>query len=385
MLRIHFTAADLARTRVVDGWGPLGETMLSLTTLSRGNAHALLGGWRTRVRGESAGGVHPFASLFDSQALDLFTVTGATPHLEEGLEALSAAGPDHLHTELAYGERIRALHTGRPDRGPGAGMGDFAHDRSRRSDLVRFLRDHHRIAIAPHWSRIHPRFLAEQADRAHALATHGVEAMLAGLPPGFRWRPPYLEIGRGPVTRDVVLGGRGLQLVPSVFAQYPLSYEFVGGEGDQTVVFLPVMRTAADAAQLLADPQTTRNHNALAALLGRTRARALEAVGDGHCTTGQLAQRLTMSPATASEHATVLRESGLITTTRHGGAVLHALTPLGGALLNGAPDQSHARRSATPAIPEPAAAPGEGHISQRRSGPSAQAMAGRGPTVMPKS
>ncbi|MFF7249384.1 ArsR family transcriptional regulator [Embleya sp. NPDC008237] len=356
MLRIHFTAADLTRTRVVDGWGPLGETMLSLTTLSRGNAPALLGGWRSRVRRESAGAAaSAFAGLFDSQALDLFTVTGATPHLEEGLEALTAARPDHLHTELAYAEKIRALHTGKPDRGPGAGMGDFAHDRSRRGDLVRFLEEHHRIAIAPHWSRIQPRFVAEQADRARTLATHGVEAMLAGLPSGFRWRPPYLEIGRGPVVRKVVLAGRGLKLVPSVFAQYPLSYEVVGDEGEQPVVFLPVMRTAADAAQLLGDAQATRNPAALATLLGRTRARALEVVGDGQCTTGQLAQRLTVSPPTASEHATVLRESGLITTTRLGNSVLHALTPLGAALLNGTLHRPGARRPGSDATPELAA------------------------------
>ncbi|MGW9213266.1 ArsR/SmtB family transcription factor [Embleya sp. NPDC055664] len=353
MLRIHFTVTDLTRTRVVDGWGPLGETMLSLTMLSRSKAPAMLGGWRTRVRHESAGAVHPFAALFDSQVLDLFTVTGATSHLEEGLEALSTARPDHLQTELVWAEKVRALHTGHPDRGPGAGLGDFAHDRSSRSDLVRFLKDHHRIAIAPHWSRMHSRFVAEQAGHAHTLATHGVEAMLAGLPSGFRWRPPYLEIGRGPVAREVALAGRGLRLVPSVFAQYPLSYEVVGDEGEQIFVFLPVMRTASDAARILGVSQTTQNHKALATLLGRTRARALEAVGEGRCTTGQLAQRLTMSLPTASEHATVLRESGLITTTRHGNAVHHALTPLGTALLNGTPHPSQEPRpeTATSAIP----------------------------------
>ncbi|WP_313905436.1 helix-turn-helix domain-containing protein [Streptomyces sp. SLBN-31] len=40
-----------------------------------------------------------------------------------------------------------------------------------------------------------------------------------------------------------------------------------------------------------------------------------------------------MSPATASHHATVLRNARLITTRREGRAVLHTITSLGLALL----------------------------------------------------
>ena len=42
-----------------------------------------------------------------------------------------------------------------------------------------------------------------------------------------------------------------------------------------------------------------------------------------------------MSLASASQHAAVLREAGLVVTLRHGNAVLHTLTPLGAALLRG--------------------------------------------------
>nr|WP_252980871.1 helix-turn-helix domain-containing protein [Streptomyces chartreusis] len=51
--------------------------------------------------------------------------------------------------------------------------------------------------------------------------------------------------------------------------------------------------------------------------------------------TTALAERAGVSVATASEHATVLRAAGLITTVRDGSRVLHALTPLGEALLAG--------------------------------------------------
>lgn len=70
----------------------------------------------------------------------------------------------------------------------------------------------------------------------------------------------------------------------------------------------------------------------LSALLGRTRAAVLEAIADGGNTTA-VAERLGVSPASASEHAAVLREAGLITSVRVRNCVQHTLTPLGAALL----------------------------------------------------
>ncbi len=45
--------------------------------------------------------------------------------------------------------------------------------------------------------------------------------------------------------------------------------------------------------------------------------------------------RRAISPASASYHATVLREAGLLTTRRNGMSVQHDLTALGSALLDG--------------------------------------------------
>lgn len=77
----------------------------------------------------------------------------------------------------------------------------------------------------------------------------------------------------------------------------------------------------------------------LAALLGTTRAAALEAIADG-CTTTELAARCQISLAGASRQAGILREAGLITTRRVGQAVKHDLTPLGRAVLTGSLHQS---------------------------------------------
>jgi DNA-binding transcriptional ArsR family regulator len=71
---------------------------------------------------------------------------------------------------------------------------------------------------------------------------------------------------------------------------------------------------------------------ALAALVGRNRAAVLSAIAHG-CTTTELAGRVGISLTAASQHASVLRNAGLITTRRQGSAVLHVLTPLGAELL----------------------------------------------------
>ena len=71
---------------------------------------------------------------------------------------------------------------------------------------------------------------------------------------------------------------------------------------------------------------------ALAALIGRTRATVLREIAAG-CSTTVLATRCGISLAAASQHATVLRNAGLIATRREGSAVRHTLTALGEELL----------------------------------------------------
>ncbi|MDX2745642.1 MULTISPECIES: helix-turn-helix domain-containing protein [Streptomyces] len=40
-----------------------------------------------------------------------------------------------------------------------------------------------------------------------------------------------------------------------------------------------------------------------------------------------------VSASSASRHATVLRDAGLVTSSRHGASVLHTLTPVGASVL----------------------------------------------------
>ncbi|MET9879543.1 winged helix-turn-helix domain-containing protein [Actinacidiphila glaucinigra] len=69
----------------------------------------------------------------------------------------------------------------------------------------------------------------------------------------------------------------------------------------------------------------TRSTDTLGPLLGRTRAAVLAAARHPANTT-TIAERASVSLPSASQHTTVLRNAGLLTTTRTSSAVLHALT-----------------------------------------------------------
>ncbi len=77
----------------------------------------------------------------------------------------------------------------------------------------------------------------------------------------------------------------------------------------------------------------------LRALLGPTRARTLAATAAG-CTTTEIARWANVSTASASYHASILRNAGLIRTQRRGAAVRHTITALGAALLVGGSDET---------------------------------------------
>lgn len=85
----------------------------------------------------------------------------------------------------------------------------------------------------------------------------------------------------------------------------------------------------------------------LAKLLGTTRAAMLELIAFSGGVTGRdISERLGIAVSSASEHATLLRESGLIESRRKRNTVWHSITPLGVALLR---NQRATARSINPA------------------------------------
>ncbi|WNO76814.1 winged helix-turn-helix domain-containing protein [Streptomyces sp. AM8-1-1] len=305
-MRLHFLPADLRRITLAPGPDPLTETVLA----ARRRYAPLHGSRSSETDGTTRPGVlHGLLGardylpdfLLQPEATDLPTALDLVGRISGARLAAEVAplpatpGTARLHGELA---------SGTPE--------------ARRA-LIEDLRHHH-TAVLPLWPRTRAAVAADRALRAETLMRGGVDALLATLGTHWRWRPPTLHIPwRG--TYDVPLCGRGLLLVPSCATDTPtLMYR----PEDPAVLVYPVRLT---------DPPA-HSADVLGPLLGRTRAAVLSALRVPATTTA-VAERAGVSPSSASEHATVLRNAGLVTTTRTGVSVLHALTPLGEDLLRG--------------------------------------------------
>ncbi|WP_432002137.1 DUF5937 family protein [Streptomyces sioyaensis] len=211
MLRVHFTAQDLARTRVADGADPLWETALSLHSLRIDRSEPALAAWRRHAVRHGPG---PLPTLFALVPLtgyfpDFLTPFASQHGVEPGLEAVMSTPRQRLRAELTRLSGHRAL--------PGWARGIAEGEPAALRRLARGLRTYHHLAVAPAWPRIAQRVGADREVRRHALAQSGMEAMLRTLGPLMRWRPPVLEVGY-PVERELFLQGRGLVLVPSYFS-----------------------------------------------------------------------------------------------------------------------------------------------------------------------
>ncbi|WP_030297114.1 ArsR/SmtB family transcription factor [Streptomyces katrae] len=345
MLRIHFTGVDLARVRMAGRPDALWETILSFHRLRDRRDARLFGEWRTETRSRLNSETRLLGALIPSRGYfpDFLTPVEGQYGWDVGLDALRGIRPERMRRELALlgaGTGVGAAF-GMPSAVSGGAdalvprrLRDFMDGGTKHLPrLLGELRGYHRAAVEPYWTHIQAQIEAERAARGRALLDGGADELLASLPPMLRWRAPVLECDY-PVDRDVRLRGRGLLLQPSFFCR-------------KTAVTLhdpelPPVLVYPAAAQLASAPTggesirplEEQRQRTLGKLVGHTRSVVLRAIGDG-ATTSELARRAGVSLASASQHACVMREAGLVTTLRRGNAVLHTVTPLGAALLKG--------------------------------------------------
>jgi len=321
--RIRFTAEDLERIQVRPTLGPLAETVKAMCLLRRTQqARAPYRQWRGQVKDRLTPQMTALTALIPpgSKGVDLPMLTGTAPTMEQGIQALLAVPREHLLVEMEHTDRAGKL--------PAATWAAAEPGSQARLQLAAAAAAAHQVLVEPYWTRIHACLHAEYVARLRMLAAGGPDGLLASLQSHMvRWRPPVLEV-LAPTDHDIPLNGRGIALVPSVFVgQAPCLHS---NPNDPTAVPWLVM-PPAELRHLWDDPQP--RGAALAALVGRNRAAVLRTIADG-CSTTELADRVGISLAAASQHASVLRDAGLITTRRQGSAVLHVLTPLGADLLH---------------------------------------------------
>lgn len=330
LLRMHFTAQDLARTRVACAPDPLWELVMSIHKLRTATGGLAYQAWRRTALPALAEQPRHARELLLRQLVprhgdfpDFLTPVGALEGFEHGVESIMTTPRTQLSRDIEFISRERRLPSWADDLAMGAPV---TLDR-----LADSLRTYHDRAIAPFSTVIRAHVDADRALRARAFLDGGMETLLDSFRPVLRWRPPVLE-AEYRVDYDVHLEGRGLLLIPSYFCWHnPVT--LIDRSCPVPVLVYPVEHdltlTAAHGA--FADMAV---HRRLGALLGRTRGQILVALADMQ-TTGELARRFDLSVATVSQHTTVLREAGLITTRRDANRSLHVLSPLGDALLAG--------------------------------------------------
>jgi DNA-binding transcriptional ArsR family regulator len=324
--RIHFTAEDLARTRVATTIGVAAETFDSVRLLKDRDTSLAFRRWQVSVRGRLGEQAGPLAALMPVRGplIDAMSLMGDTASIDEAVDNLMAAPRTLMRLEVEnvdfhpeHRSWARNLIDG---------------DREARLDVATALRSCHNLTVAPYWSRVRSHLSEVRNAYLGTMADGGVEQLLATLcGPLVRWRPPVLEVVH-PHDADVHLNGRGLVIAPTAFStqQVELLHPPLDPARAPTLAVPTLSGTSFETALWEGAGESTAQ--SLDNLLGRTRAAVLRATVNG-CGTTELARRLHISPATASHHATVLRNAHLITTRQEGKAVRHTITPLGIALL----------------------------------------------------
>ncbi|MFF8375463.1 ArsR/SmtB family transcription factor [Streptomyces sp. NPDC015661] len=343
MIRLHFTAADLGRITLAPGADALSETALSLRlSLRLGRARQSRGRaqpyrprpaarqWHHSLRGGAGARAGVLAELVAEDGfVPDFLLQPSAHDFAEALDAASSTPVERLARDLGIPE-VSGWNGGlvRPGRwAHELAQGSPAATRALLDDTRRYFAS----SVEPLWPRIRRDTLTDRALRAEMLLRGGVDALLTTLGTTWRWQAPTLHLPSASAY-DVPLCGRGLLLVPSWFATGPM----VMYRPESATVLVYPMYDGDDpvAAGAGAAGSAEDRPEALAALLGRTRAQVL-ALLRSPATTTALAERACVSLAAASGHASVLRGAGLVETVRTGTAVLHSLTPLGRSLLAG--------------------------------------------------
>jgi DNA-binding transcriptional ArsR family regulator len=188
--------------------------------------------------------------------------------------------------------------------------------------------------VGPFWARVKTLLDRDVDHRARTLAGHGLRRVLDELHPRIRWTARGLScLDR--TGRTVELDERGLVLMPSAYL-WPKVAAIVDEPWQPTIVY--PARGTAGLWRAPAPPP-----DALARLLGRTRALVLASLDEPLSTTA-LAALVELSPAGASRHLLALRDAGLVSATRHGHEVRYGRTDLGSALLHRSAPESTRRR-----------------------------------------
>jgi len=319
MISFVLGVEDLADTRFAIS--PLHETVISLRILREPGLSALLLPWRKSVLG----------MLGELDTRLLMSLVAARLTLPDFLTPRPGSFAPAFSEELALVRQtppglvrrdLLAAHA--PDPVPGAlqdavATGD-APVATLRDAICELVERYWEVAIKPLWPQMRLLLEADMAYRARQLAMGGARLLFADMHPNLRWWDGELQISTMISRHRVAAAGRGLLLVPSVFAHKPAPPV----SPDEAPMLIYPSRGVAT----LWAPPPAPGTGALASLIGAARTRLLLLL-DEPLPTVEIARRLTVTPSAVSQHLQVLYAAGLLTRTRDGRHVLYRRSQLG--------------------------------------------------------
>ncbi|SDJ25857.1 Helix-turn-helix domain-containing protein [Nonomuraea maritima] len=310
MISFELSVEDLADTRFAIS--SLNETIFSLRVLRDPGLSALHLPWRRSV----------LARLDPADVALLVGVVGEKLALPDFLTPRPAVFAPSFEEELAIVRRADprvVRHDLEAALVAGPLPADDASAVRLRDAVCEALVRYWTLALAPTWPRMRLLLEADMTYRARQLAVGGARLLFADMHPNLRWQDGVLRIDKMIGRHHVVVSGRGLLLLPSVFAHKPAPP--VSPDEPPSLVY------PSRGVATLWEAGPSPDPAALTALLGAPRARLLRLLEEPLATV-ELARRLRVTPSAVSQHLRVLYATGLVTRTRDGRQVLYRRTPL---------------------------------------------------------
>jgi DNA-binding transcriptional ArsR family regulator len=315
-----------ALTRVRFAMSPMLELIRSVTTLEDPAGRALHLQWTEEARRLLLDlDLSALVALQTSPTYNPDFVnpppSGPLVEFEDELGVMVATPAAQIRREVRYAY---------PDGTLPAVLEPFLQDpRTAIAELADLMRDYWERCLAVHWPRIRALLEHDVLYRARQMADGGTARLFSDLDPAVNWSAGVLTIAGCEQDESVLdLDERGLLLLPSAFVWPKVT--FVTAEPWQPTLIYP-----ARGIGMLWSPERLAPPDALARLLGRTRAQLLTALDEPHSTI-ELAGALGISSGGVSQHLSVLRDAGLVSGRRVQRAVLYLRSSDGDALVRSA-------------------------------------------------
>ncbi|SEL17562.1 ArsR/SmtB family transcription factor [Nonomuraea pusilla] len=308
----RLNAEDVARIRFA--FSPMWELVASLRTLQDPSRQSIHLPWIKRVRPRLA--ALDLDELFalvppTGYLADFLTPPPDTPlpDFAAELDRVRSTPPEQARAEAAIVRGTDPAVLRRFAADPAAGVARVA------DALLAYWEE----CFAEFWPRVYALLERDVLRRSRQLAREGARELFAGLDPAVVWTGEQLVIDR-PWCATGGLHGDGLVLVPTAFYWPSVA---VMSAPYQSMLVYPVLGVGT-----LWEEGPPPAPGALAALIGRNRARILLALAEPSTTTA-LAARMALTPGAVSQHLGVLSAGGLTVGMRVGKQVVYRRTQTG--------------------------------------------------------